>query len=189
MRLGLLLLLAATAACQGGRHQRGERHLIGEISVGIPSGGNLLWAGDKADAPNVGAAVAVEGFVRDRVALLGTLYPYRYYDQNDGPAHAQELQFGVRYFPPLEFELGKLPMAVFLDVSVGVIQSSRSIPAGGTHTNITQESGIGLEARLSETSSLLFGYHQRHISNGGGNAPDNPGFNDHQIFVAFTRRW
>ena len=177
------------AGCHGGWHTRGERRAIGRVSVGIPAGGNLLWAGDKSPAPNVGATVAVEKFLRDRVALIGGLTPYRYYDQEDGAVHAHEIHIGARYFAPVEFHLGNVRMGVFLDASLGVIQSSKSIPEAGTDTNITQESGIGLEAHVGENTSLIAGYHQRHISNGGKNAPYNPGYNDHQVFLGLTWRW
>jgi hypothetical protein len=46
-----------------------------------------------------------------------------------------------------------------------------------------------VEAILSDRTSLLLGWHQRHNSWGGGNVPHNPGYNDHQVFLAFAWRW
>jgi hypothetical protein len=77
-----------------------------------------------------------------------------------------------------------------VDAWVGVIYASDNLPTGGTHTNITQNAGAGVEAMLGEKTSLFLGYHQRHISNGhGGSAPDNPGYNDHQIYFGVGWRW
>lgn len=190
VRTGTLVLLLVAAGCRGGWHERGEQQVLGQVAVGIPSSdGDLLWAGADEPSPDVAGTVAYGTFVRDRVELLGGI-GYRHYDHPDeGAIHAVEFQFDIRYFVPLEFHLGKVPIGFFLDAAVGVIQSSKSIPSAGTHTNIIQEAGGGIEAVLGPKHSLLVGYHQRHSSNGGGNVPDNPGYNDHQVFLAFAWRW
>jgi len=114
---------------------------------------------------------------------------YRYYDQNDGPVHVAEFQVMGRYYFPLEFHVGEVPVGVFGDVAIGVLEGSRSIPEEGTDTNITAEAGAGVEAMLNDKASLFIGYHARHISNGGGNVPYNPGYNEHVVFLGFGWRW
>lgn len=184
------LLALLLCSCAGGLHARGEHQAIAGAAVGIPAGGNLLWAGVDRDAPNAAVRAAYGTFTADRTAILGVALPYRYYDQDDGPVHAVELQALVRYYPPLEFQVGRLPVAPFVDAAVGVLHGSRAVPAGGTRTNITQEAGLGLELILSKRLSAFVGYHQRHLSNGrGGSAPDNPGYNDHQILFGVGWRW
>jgi hypothetical protein len=184
-----ILLVAVLAGCDGGWHVRKEQQVLSQVAVGIPSSdGDLFWAGEDEPAPNVAGGVGYARFVRDRFALLGTL-AYRYYDQVDGPVHAAEFQFGMRYFLPLEFRLAQLPIGFFVDANVGVMQSSRSVPEEGSDTNVVQEAGGGVEAILGDRTSLLLGWHQRHTSWGGGNVPHNPGYNDHQVFLAFAWRW
>jgi len=186
MRFALLALLAA-ASCQGGWHRRGERQFIAQTAYGTGAG-NLLFAGTKEACSGFAATAAMAFFPRDRIAVVPSL-SYRYYDQNDGPVNALEFQILGRYYFPLEFHLGKMPVGLFCDIGVGVLEGSRSIPEKGTDTNITAEAGLGGELILNEKTSLLLGYRGRHTSNGGGHATYNPGYNEHVVFLGFAWRW
>jgi hypothetical protein len=187
MRPTLWLVALALAGCEGGAHRRGEWQVIGDVSFGSPAG-NFVLAGRGEDAPCVGGRLSGAAFVRDRTAVI-VAGGYRHYEPDSGSVDAREFQIGPRYYPPVEFQLGKVPVAPFVDGFGGVLHASTAFPVDGTDTNLSAEFGVGLETILGEQASLLVGYRFRHLSNGGGNEPNNPGYNDHQIYFGFGWRW
>ncbi|MFI5401934.1 MAG: acyloxyacyl hydrolase [Planctomycetota bacterium] len=187
MRVAVGILALALAGCRGGVHHRGEWQAIGDVSFGFPAG-DFLFSAEGAGAPELGLRAGVGALVSDRTELLA-MGVYRYYSPESGSLNAGEVQLGVRYFPPIDFHIGKAPVAPFLDAFGGVMHSSASFPVDGTATNATGEWGLGLEVILGERTSLFGGYHFRHVSNGGGNVPENPGYNDNQFFLGFGWRW
>jgi len=181
--LGALVL----AACHGGVHNRGDWQVIGDVTVGIPAG-EFILSSTGADAPQVGARLSAAHFVWDRAAVVAS-GSYQYYNPKSGSLDAGELQLGARYYPPIGFHVGKLPVATFFDAFVGVFQASTTFPVAGTATNVTGQFGGGIEVILGKHTSAFLGYYFRHLSNGGGNVPDNPGYNENQLFAGFGWRW
>jgi Lipid A 3-O-deacylase (PagL) len=157
------------------------------VSFGFPAG-DFLISSEGDGAPEFGLRAGAANFLRDRTAILAQA-GWRYYSPESGSLNAGELQLGLRYYPPIDFHIGKAPVAPFLDAFAGVIHSSATFPVDGTATNVTGEWGLGLEVILGEHSSLYGGYHFRHLSNGGGNVPENPGYNNNQFFLGFGWRW
>lgn len=186
MRIAWLVALALVG-CHGGVHRRGEWQLIGDVSAGTPAG-EFLFSSTGADSPEIGVRLSAAAYVRDRTAFLAAA-SYRYYRPDSGDLHAGEFEMGPRYYPPIDFHVGKVPVAPFLDAFVGIVHASADFPLEGTPTNVTGLFGGGLEIVLGEHSSLLLGYHFRHLSNGGGNVPENPGYNDNEFFLGFGWRW
>jgi hypothetical protein len=184
---GSWLLALALAACHGGVHRRGEWQVIGDVSTGTPAD-DFILSSTGADSPEIGARLTLANFVRDRLALLaaGT---YRYYNPESGSLSSGELQLGGRYYPPIDFHAWTVPVAPFLDATGGVMHATADFPVEGTATNVTGEFGGGLEMAVGKHMSVLVGYHFRHLSNGGGNEPDNPGYNENQFFLGFGWRW
>ena len=180
-------LVLALAGCHGGVHHRGEWEATGDVSFGFPAG-QFLFSSGGAGAPELGLRAGLGTFVRDRTELLA-MGVYRYYSPESGSLNAGEAQLGLRYYPPIEFHIKKAPVAPFLDAFGGVMHASATFPVDGTSTNVTGEWGAGLEVILGEHTSLFGGYHFRHLSNGGGNVPENPGYNNNQFFLGFGWRW
>ena len=56
-------------------------------------------------------------------------------------------------------------VSFFLDGGVGVIESGRRVPEGGTHFNFTPQFGLGLTYRLRERLHLIGGLRYFHLSN------------------------
>jgi hypothetical protein len=160
---------------------------MGDVSFGFPAG-EFVFSSTGAEAPELGLRAGVANFVRDRTAILAA-GGWRYYSPDSGSVNAGEFQLGLRYYPPIDFHVGKVHMGPFLDAFVGVMHSSASFPLDGTATNVSGEWGLGLEAILGTHTSLYGGYHFRHLSNGGGNVPENPGYNNNQFFLGFAWRW
>lgn len=187
MRSTPWLIVLLLAGCHGGLHRRGEWQVIGDVSYGTPAGDALVDSGG-ADAPNVGVRLTGASFVKDRtaVALAGS---YRSYDPDSGGVDAVEAQVGARYYPPIDFHLGKVPLAPYVDAFGGLLHASEDFPVGGTATNLTAEVGLGIEAMVGKSTSVLAGYRYRHLSNGEGNEPDNPAYNDHQFYIGLGWRW
>jgi len=181
------LLSLIVAGCHGGIHRRGEWQAMGDVGFGFPAG-DFLFSSEGAGAPELGLRAGMAGFVRDRTALLAAGV-YRYYSPESGSVNAGEFQLGLRYYPPIDFHIGKVPVGPFLDAFAGIMHASASFPLGGTATNVSGEWGLGLEAILGTHTGIFGGYHFRHLSNGGGNVPENPGYNNNQFFLGFAWRW
>ena len=187
MRIALGALVLFLVGCHGGVHQRGEWEALGDVSFGFPAG-QFITDSEGAGAPELGVRAGIGTFVRDRTELLA-MGVWRYYSPESGSLNAGEIQLGLRYYPPIEFHVAKAPVAPFLDAFGGVMHSSATFPVDGTPTNVTGEFGAGLEVILGEHTSIFGGYHFRHLSNGGGNVPENPGYNNNQFFLGFAWRW
>lgn len=180
-------VLLAIAGCHGGIHHRGEWQAVGDVNFGFPAG-EFLFSSTGADAPELGLRASIVGFPRDRTALLAA-GGWRYYSPESGSINAGEFQLGLRYYPPIDFKIGDVPVGPFLDATVGVMHSAADFPLDGTANNVSGEWGLGLEFILGKHTSILGGYHFRHLSNGGGNVPENPGYNNNQFFLGFGWRW
>lgn len=181
------LIALLLAGCQGGLHRRGEWQVIGDVSYGTPAGDALFDSGG-ADAPNIGIRLSGAAFVRDRTAVV-VAGSYRHYDTDAGSDDAVEAQLGSRYYPAIDFRVGKVPLAPYVDAFGGILHASEDFPVNGTETNLTAEVGAGIEAMVGKRTSLLVGYRYRHLSNGGGNEPDNPAYNDNQFYFGIGWRW
>ncbi|HEX5136123.1 MAG TPA: acyloxyacyl hydrolase [Planctomycetota bacterium] len=187
MRAAIGLMVLVLGACHGGVHRDDRYQVVGDVIFGTPAG-EFILSSTGADAPEVGVRLTGAAFTCDRLALIAA-GGYHYYDPKTGPVDAVEFQVGARYYPPIDFHVGKVPVGPFLDVLGGVLHASSPFPAGGTESNLTAELGGGLEVILGKRASVLLGYHLRHLSNGGGNVPDNPGYNDNEFFLGFGWRW
>lgn len=68
--------------------------------------------------------------------------------------------------------------SLFLDASAGVSQSTHAVPAGGTHFNFIEETGVGVTYKLNEHLHVITGARYWHLSNARLHGPDkNPGLN------------
>ncbi len=181
-----LLPLLPLTACTGGIHRQGQHQLSLHGSYGFPIKGDTLWPEGLGQAENVGVTIGYGYFARDRLALRAALTPYRRYRQPDGDAHAGELQVGLRYYF-WDFEIGDTPVGLYAEALGGLMHASRRIPAGGAHTNFTQDAGVGFEVQFSDQISWITGYRYRHISHGHVFAGDpNPGQNDNQVYTGLA---
>ena len=176
--LAAVFLAAGVSGCTGGLHHHGERQLMltGLFSHPFDTDGR----GDSA-----GATVGCNYFLRDRLALMGALTPYRNYNQGDGDAYAAELQLGLRWYF-WEFGGQSRPVAVFNEGLAGVIYSSRSVPEEGTSTNFTGEIGVGLEVPLTDAICWVSGCRLRHLSHGHILHGKNPGEDDQQVYMGLA---
>jgi hypothetical protein len=173
-----MLLVVVIGGCAGGPHRRGEHQLTltGFFAHPFDTDGR----GDSA-----GATVGYNHFLRDRLALMGALTPYRNYNQGDGDAHAAEFQLGLRWYF-WEFGDEPQPVAFFGEELIGAIYSSRSVPEEGTCTNFTGEIGIGLEVPLTDDVRWVTGYRLRHLSHGHILHGKNPGEDDQQVYMGLA---
>lgn len=186
---GLLVGLAlVVAGCTGGIRQAGEHQVRLTGGFGTAIKGDIVWPDGKGQADNWGVTVDYGYFVRDRLALLVAGSPYRQYSQPNGRVGAAELQIGLRYYF-FDFELGAVPVGLYAEALGGMLYGAESIPEDGSHTNFTQDTGVGFEAVLSDTVSWVGGYRLRHLSNGRLFGDDtNPSQNDNHFYtgVAIT---
>ena len=134
---------------------------------------------------STGVTIGYNYFLRDRLALMGALTPYRKYNQGDGDAYAAELQVGLRWYF-WEFGGEARPGAVFTEGLAGAIYSSRSVPEEGTCTNFTGEIGVGLEVPLMEAICWVTSYRLRHLSHGHILHGKNPGEDDHEVYMGLA---
>jgi lipid A 3-O-deacylase len=102
-----------------------------------------------------------------------------------GVARAQE-QAGERgdVFPTAGFDLlarwhvlrGER-WSFYLEGGAGVLQSSQSFPAHGTHFNFTPQAGLGFTFNVTDDVQLMLGSRWHHISNANIFSNDrNPGY-------------
>lgn len=172
-------------ACTGGIHRQGNHQISVTSSYDYPITGNVIWPDGEGRAQNVGGTVGYNYFFEDRWAFMAAGTPVRIYATPDQYTYAGELQIGFRYYP-WEFTLGQTPVALYAEVLGGMLQASRQLPPGGSHTNFTQDTGVGVEVKLTDEVSWLVGYRLRHLSNGYIFAADNPSQNDQQIYTGFA---
>jgi len=167
------------AACTGGIHHRGQHQLSVTGAYGVPF--DRTGRGDSA-----AIGLGYEYFARDRLAVAAAMTPYRNYDQGDGDAHAGELQVGVRWYF-WELNLGKVPLAFYVDLLAGLTHSSRSVPEDGACTNFVEDAGIGVQVPITENVSWVAGYRLRHLSHAHvfGGEP-NPGQDDQQFYTGLA---
>lgn len=186
---GLAAGLAIWAGCSGGIHRAGEHQLSLMGNFGTAFRGDNIWPDGRGNADNAGVQLGYTYFVQDRLGLIAAASPYRNYNQRGGDVYAAELQIGLRYFF-WEFDLLKVPVGLFAEALGGLQVGERSIPQNGAHVNFTQNTGVGLEARVTPNFSILGGYHLRHLSHGHvfGNEP-NPSQNDHHVFLGLAFSW
>lgn len=181
-------VLVTQPGCNGGMHRKGEQQigLIGSFGHAIK--GETVWHDGLGRADNAAVAVDYRYFLKDRLAVGGSLTPYRNYNLAGRDAYAGEFNLGVRYYF-WEFDVLEKPVGLYGEISGGLMQSSRSVPEDGTHTNFTQDNAVGLEWRLSDNVSVLTGYRFRHISNGYIFGSENPAQNDNQVFAGVAISW
>ncbi len=185
------MLLCLSGGCKVTMHERGESQVIAQGVYGSPRGDDPLWWIGNGDAENYGASVQYNYFVNPGFALSGIVTPYRVYKLDGNDVSTWELQLGLRWFFT-EFMVGRQPLSLYLDVQVGRMHSQDPIPPFGSTTNWTQDTGLGLEYALSDSWSLVGGYHLRHLSDGSGNGitrNDNPSQNDDLWFFGIGYRW
>lgn len=192
-RIGVVRFIAAAAAsatlcsaagCKGGLHRRGEWRAELIASYEEPIRGETLWADADGRAEVAGLTVSADHFLADRTALIIAATPYRIYNQPDGDVYAGEFQLGARYYIT---EWNKpLPMALYAEVLGGVTLGRHSIPEDGSAFNFTQDTGVGIEAKLTDNISWVTGYRFKHLSNGNFFNDDNPSQNDHQVYTGIS---
>ena len=61
--------------------------------------------------------------------------------------------------------LNRGDVSFFIDGGVGVVETSRRVPDGGTHLNFTPQVGMGMTWRLREKLHLIGGVRYFHLSN------------------------
>lgn len=186
--LAICILGIPCLACNGGMHQKGEHQIGVAGTFGHAIKGQAIWPDGDGRADNAGVTVDYHYFVTDRLALGGAVVPYRNYNIAGRDAYAGEFQLGLRYYF-FEFDLLDKPLGFYGELKGGLMQSSRSVPEEGTHTNFSQDSTLGVEWRLTENVSWQTGYRLRHVSNGYIFGSENPSQNDHQVFTGIAITW
>jgi opacity protein-like surface antigen len=181
-----LAALVSLCACTGGHHAKGDGQWSLVASHGSPTQGRTLWPEAKGDAENIGAAAEYAYFATDRLAVAGAI-GVRRYDQPEGDVTAGEIQLGLRYHA-FSFRAGEIPLSVYAELFGGLQSGNRAVPLGGSKTNFTQDTGLGLEAQLSERTSWLLGYRLKHLSNAEIFGDSNPSQNDHQVYAGLAFR-
>lgn len=184
-------LLVGAVGCAGGIHRQGEQQFSLHASYGFPIKGDSIYPEGKGTAENAGVTLGYSYFVRDRLALNVDLTPYRKYNQPNGNITAGELQIGARYyFFDFDLPLGDIPVGFFGEIRGGLMHSSKAVPELGSHTNFTQDTGIGFEARVTDNVSWISGYRYRHLSHGHVFSGDpNPSQNDNQVYTGIAITW
>lgn len=190
----LLRLAGAGAAalpfcgCTGGLHHKGQQQftVLGSYDHSIK--GEVIWPDGDGRGDNAGVALGYNYFTADRFSVGAALTPYRNYNQSDGDAYAGEFQIALRYYFA-EFDVAETPVGLYAELTGGLMQSGPSVPEDGTHTNFTQDSGLGFEVKLSDNVSWISGYRLRHESNGYVFGQDNPSQNDHQVYTGIAISW
>jgi hypothetical protein len=72
--------------------------------------------------------------------------------------------------------------SLFIEGSIGVIESDVGIPDGGTHFNFRETAGVGVALPVGQRFTLLGGARLLHISN-AGLGHDNPGYSGTEFYV------
>lgn len=184
-----LVTLGTALGCSGGMHRAGQQQVTLAGSYGHPIKGEIIWPDGEGRAENYAPTVAYNYFATDRLALTAALTPYRYYSQERGDTGSTELQLGLRYYIA-EFDIAQAPAALFVEALGGLAYSNRSVPEDGSNGNFTQDTGVGLEVKLSDAVSWISGYRLRHLSNGRVfRSDENPSQNDNQVYTGLAITW
>lgn len=186
--IALLALAVSTSGCTGGLHRKGENMVGVSGSFGHAIKGQAIWPDGDGRADNAGVTIDYHRFVADRFAIGGAIVPYRNYNLSGSDSTTGEFQLGVRYYF-FEFDALGRPVALYGQLTGGLMNGSRSVPEEGTHTNFTQDSTLALEMKLSDHISWQTGYRLRHLSNGYIFGDENPSQNDHQVFTGLAITW
>lgn len=89
--------------------------------------------------------------------------------------------FGIRITPRAPPRLQP-----FIAGSIGIVYFSQRVPdERGTHLNFTFDVGMGVEAYLTTSATLILGYRYHHLSN-GFRGTINPGIDAHLLYLGFT---
>lgn len=186
--LSIVAVTLTCAGCGSGIHRRGEHQVTLLGSYDHPIKGQAIWPDGDRRARQRRAGRRLQLF--SHRSFLGGRgdYPYRNYNQSDGDAAAAELQVALRYHFA-DFEIVNTPVGLYAELLGGMMQSSASVPEAGSHTNFTQDAGVGMEVRLGEGFSWLTGYRLRHVSNGYIFSDKNPSQNDHQVYTGLAFSW
>ncbi len=183
-----LLTAAMMLGCTGGLHRAGQQQVSLSGSFGHAIKGDVLWPYGLGRADNAGVTLGYHYFTADRWALGVAVTPYRSFNQLGVDSEAAELQLGARYYFA-EFDAGGLPVGLFAEMWGGMLTANHPTPPAGSHTNFTQNTGLGFEVQLSEHISWISGYHLRHMSNCYVFGEDNPSQNDHFVFTGLAFAW
>jgi opacity protein-like surface antigen len=185
-RCGACAAIVLLAGCAGGIHHQGEHQFSLTGSFGHPIKGEIGWPDGAGRADNAGVTLGYAHFLRDRLALLAQLTPYRNYNQSDGDVWTAEYQMGLRYYF-CDFDVAERPVALFAEALGGIMVGPRSVPEDGAHANFTQDTGVGVEVHLADHVAWITGYRFRHLSHGHvfGDDP-NPSQNDHQVYTGIA---
>ncbi len=180
--------LGLVSGCTGGSHFRGEQRFSIMGSYGQPFNEGFVWNGGDGTGQDAGLTVGYDYFLEDRLALTGTLTPYRIYNQDDGDIYAGEFQLGLRYYF-WEFDLLAKPFSLYGEILGGVTYGARSIPEEGSNFNFTQDTGLGFETQIADGVAWFGGYRLKHLSNGNFFNDDNPAQNDHFVYTGISFSW
>lgn len=178
----------ACLGCAGGIHHAGEQQFALSGSFGHPIKGQAVWPDGKGRADNAAVTLGHNYFLDDRLAFMSALTPYRNYNQSDGDAYTGEFQLGLRYFF-WELESLAAPAGFFAEIWGGALYGARSVPGAGSNFDFTQDTGLGVEVKLSDDVSWITGYRLRHLSNGNFFNDSNPAQNDHHMYTALAFSW
>lgn len=178
------MFVLTAGACSGGLHRDGQWRATVITSYEEPIRGETMWADGLGRAEAAAITVSGDYFLADRTALMIALTPYRIYNQSDGDIYAGEFQLGARYYIT---EWNKpLPMALYAELLGGIMLGRHSVPEDGSAFNFTQDTGIGVEAKLTDNISWVTGYRFKHLSNGSFFNDDNPSQNDHLVYTGIS---
>ena len=185
----LLLLAMFVGGCRGGPFRPGDQLVAIEAAYGDPNLDNPIWWVGDGDAPTYAVTVKYSRYFRDRLAWTVGLTPARIFDQSDGTVWSAELQAGIRW-DFVDFTVYRVPIVLYGIALGGIMHSSKSVPAErGSHTNLTQDLGLGFEFRWTDSTSMVAGYRLKHLSNGSGSNLDNPSQNSNDVFLGLVIRW
>jgi len=170
--------------CSGGLHHQGDLRVGVLAAYEEPIRGETPWSDGLGRAQTAAMTVSGDYFLADRTALIVALTPYRIYNQSDGDVYAGEFQLGARYYITQWHK--PVDMALYAEILGGIMLARHSVPEAGSSFNFTQDTGIGVEVKLTDDISWVTGYRFKHLSNGDLFNDDNPSQNDHQVYTGFS---
>lgn len=185
----LAIAASLLVGCSGGIHTAGTHQVGVSGSFGHAIKGEAIWPDGEGRADSAGVTIDYRYFTADRFAIGAAATPYRNYNQSDGDVTTGEFQLSLRYYFWETDALG-VPIGFFAEALGGIMTGSASVPQEGSATNFTQDTGLGVEMKLTENISWVTGYHLRHLSNGRIFRSDsNPAQNDHYVFTGIAISW